>query len=627
MSKETGDRIVWLEKKGLRRILGVGDLFGVGYGDVGSSIYYALGATALFALGATPIALMLAGFVFVCTSFSYAELGSTFPEPGGSATYTRYAFNDLISFIAGWALLLDYIVTMAISAFIIPPYLRNFVSAFGLSWGQSNTLHIGLTILILVGLYFINLIGIRQSGRMNFLLAILTAISQGLVVAFGLLFLINLPHVFGQLKIGVNAAWSPTWSEFFKGTAMAMVAYTGIEAIAQLAGETKKPQIAVPRAIKLTVWILLAMYLGIALVAMSVISPHELGTTYLEDPIAGIVLQFPGIGHILAPAFGLIAAIILLIASNAGLLGCSRLAFSMGQYYQIPSIFYKIHSRFRTPYVSLAIFTFLGCLVVAMSRGQMLFLADLYNIGAQIAFFSTHIALMVLRIRKPELNRPYRAPLNISVGKNRSIPLTAIIGALCNVAVLGIIVVTKPEGRYVSIGWLAIGLSMYWLYRKRKGLHMGGQVEMHKIKIPEYSRIEYKNILVAVRAADDTEPLQTACQLARLHKSQLTALYVIEIHDTLPIDVDLPKREAIGQEALKRAQGVAGEYHVNIQLEMIRARSIEGTINHLIESEKFDLVVIGTSAKEYRSQRPFVTEAKKVLSRTPCRVLFCRSRK
>lgn len=627
MAKELSERIVWLEKKSLRRVLGVGDLFGVGYGDVGSSIYYALGATALFALGATPLALMLAGFVFVCTSFSYAELGATFPEPGGSATYTRYAFNDLISFIAGWALLLDYIVTMAISAFTIPPYVRTFGKGLGLDIVPSTFMHVGITVLILMGLYFLNLVGIRQSGRVNFLLAVLTAISQALVVGFGVFVLINLPHVIDQLKIGVQADWSPSWGEFFKGTAMAMVAYTGIEAIAQLAGETKKPQTAVPRAIKRTVYILLAMYLGISLVAMSVISPHELGTTYLEDPIAGIVSQFPGVGHLLAPAFGLIAAIILLIASNAGLLGCSRLAFSMGQYYQVPSIFYKLHNRFRTPYVSLAIFTLLGCFVVVMSRGRMLFLADLYNIGAQIAFFSTHIALIVLRIQKPDLERPYRAPLNISIGKQKSIPLTAVVGAICNLLVLGLIVVTKPEGRNVSIGWLAIGLFMYWLYRKKKKLAMAGQVKMHKVKIPEYSPIAYKNILVAVRAIDDTEALQTACQLARLHKADLTALYVLEIPDALPMHVEMPKREAIGEEALKRAQGVAGEYQVNIQLEMVRARSTEHTINHLIDSEKFDLVVIGMGAQEFRSKKPFAVETRKILNHTPCRVLFCRSRK
>ncbi|HEV7736682.1 MAG TPA: APC family permease, partial [Chlamydiales bacterium] len=404
---EGKNRVVWLKKKGLRRVLGVGDLFGVGFGDVGSSIYYALGATALFALGATPLALMIAGFVFICTAFSYAELAATFPEPGGSATYTRHAFNDLISFIAGWGLLLDYIVTMAISAFTIPPYFNQFLISFGLGFGDSTFAHLFTAILLLVGLYFINLIGMRQSGRMTFLLAVLTAVSQLAVIVFGLFFVMHFPTVLSHIKIGAPFDWSPSLSDFLKGTAVAMVAYTGIEAIAQLAGETKKPQVTIPRAIKLTVTILVIMYLGIISVGLSVITPKELGTTYLDNPIVGIVSHFPG-SAFLVPAFGLVAALILLIASNAGLLGCSRLAFSLGEYYQVPSFFYKIHSKYRTPYVSLAFFTVLGCIILIASRGQMLFLVDLYNIGAQIAFFSTHIALIVLRIKKPELERPYR---------------------------------------------------------------------------------------------------------------------------------------------------------------------------------------------------------------------------
>lgn len=623
---EEKHKVVWLEKKGLRRILGVGDLFGVGFGDVGSSIYYALGATALFALGATPLALMLAGFVFICTSFSYAELASTFPEPGGSATYTRYAFNDLISFIAGWGLLLDYIVTMAISAFTIPPYLNHFTDSLGFGIGHSTTAHIFMTVVILIGLFVINLVGVRGSGRLTFLLAVLTAVSQIVVIGIGVFFLLNLPYVLSHIRIGLGTEWSPTWSDFFKGTAVAMVAYTGIEAIAQLAGETKKPHVAIPRAIHITVSILIVMYLGIVLVGLSVITPHELGTTYLDNPMVGIVSKFPG-SRFLIPTFGLVAAVILLIASNAGILGCSRLAFSLGEHYQVPALFYKIHPKYRTPYVSLAIFTTLGCLIVIASRGQMLFLADLYNIGAQIAFFSAHLALIVLRIKKPELERPYRVPFNIPLGKKRSIPVSAVVGAIANLAVFTLIMIDKPEGRTAAIIWIAVGLLMYWRYRRKKRIHLTGSVEVEKVHVPEYKQIKYKNILVTVRTSDDTEAMQTACQLAKLHHAKLTALYVLEIAETLPIHVDLPMREAMGEAALKRSKAIAAEYHVEPTLELIRSRSIEKLVNQLIEAEKFDLLVIGTGAKEFNSRKSFAIEAKRILGYTKCRVLFCRSRK
>lgn len=625
MGKIDGGHIARLEKKSLKRVLGVGDLFGVGYGDVGSSIYYALGATALYALGATPLAMAMAGLVFICTALSYSELASTFPEPGGSATFTRHAFNDLISFIAGWGLLLDYVVTMAISAFTIPPYLKHILSISGLPTLESIGAHLLTTIFILIALCGINIVGVKYSGKINFIFAALTAIAQLFVVGFGVLFLLNLPHVFSQMRIGVaNVDWSPSWGEFFKGMAMAMVAYTGIEAIAQLAGETKRPGSVIPRAIKLTVSVLVILYFGISVVAMSVISPRELGTTYLEDPIAGIVASFPFGGAYFAPWIGVVAAVILLVASNAGLIGCSRLTFSMGEFYQVPSACYKVHPKYRTPYVSLGIFTLVGCLVVLMSRGKMLFLADLYNIGAQIAFFSAHMALIVLRIKKPELTRPYRAPLNIPIGNHRSLPLTAILGAIANLGILVLVLITKPEGRYFAIVWMGFGLWMYWYYRKKKKLSFGGQLEVQKIKIPDYVPMHLKNILVAARAKGDTESLQTAAQLARLHNAKLTAVHVIEVPLAMPIDVAMQKREQLGEEALRRAQAVAGEYHVTIELELIRARSIGMAISNLVETGHFDLVILGVSGEEFKDREFFAKEARKILADAPCRVLFCR---
>lgn len=612
-----------LEKTSLKRILKASDLFGVGYGDLGSSIYYALGATALFALGATPLALLLAGFVFICTALTYAELASTFPESGGSATYTRYAFNDLISFIAGWGLLLDYIVTLSLSAFTVPAYLHHFGVFMGWTPTDSILNHIGWTVLILIFLFCLNFFGVKHSGRLTFALAALTVLSQLFVVIFGAIFLWNLPLVWDHLAIGVkNVSWSPTPFEFIKGVAMAMVAYTGIEAIAQLAGETKNPGYAIPKAIKYILLVLLVMYLGISTIGMSVMTGQELGTQYLEDPVAGIVSRFP-MGQLFVPFLSLIAAIILLLAANAGLIGCSRLAFSMGEYYQIPSVFYKVHSRFQTPYVSLLIFTILGCLVVVASRGQMLFLADLYNIGAQIAFFSAHMALIFLRLKKPELPRPFCTPLNLSIGKGRKLPILAIIGAIANFAVFCVVVITKPEGRYAAIIWMFVGIISYFFYRRKKRLKVMGQVQVEKISLPTYVPMKPQKILVVISSLNELQPIEMACQLAIPNKAELIAVCIIEIHDAIPVDIPIQIREERCMAALKQAQAIAEEYHISVQLELIHSRTIEKAVNHVIKSKKIDLVVIGTTAQEFQSGS-LGMEAKKVLFEAKCPVLFCR---
>jgi len=618
---DSSERVVHLEKKNLKRTLGALELFAVGYGDVGSSIYYALGVTALYALGATPIALLIAGLVFICTALTYAEMSTTFPEPGGTATFSRYAFNDLVSFIAGWGLLLDYILTVAISAFAIPPYLKYIFGFPGTPF-----YHIGGTVIIITLLFFLNLFGTKHSGRVSLILALITILSQVFVILAAGILLLNMPYIISHMKIGVpNTDWSPSWWQFMKGTAMAMVAYTGIESIAQLAAETKKPAVSIPRSIKWTMSILLVLYFGISVVGLSVISPVELGTTYIDDPIAGIVSKFPFGGEWLAPWFGLIAAMILLIASNAGLIGCSRLIFSMGQYYQVPHMFYKLHPRFRTPHVSLAVFAVIACVIVILSKGEMLFLADLYNFGAQIAFFFAHLSLLILRWKDPAMKRPFKAPFNIPFGKKRSLPITAIVGLIATFCVWLSVVITKPQGRNLGIIWMVLGVVMYLVYRRKKNLAYGGQLTIEKIKIPEYKPMHLKHILVDARTIGNTEALQTACQLAKSYKAKITAVHVIEIPDSLPADAPMLKREEQGEGALKRAEAVAREYHLNIDLLLIRSRSLERAFLDLVEEHRYDMVVIGANKSEMKSRNGLAMQLEKLLKDAPCRILFCKS--
>jgi APA family basic amino acid/polyamine antiporter len=620
------NRVVRLDKKSLKRVLGTADLFAVGYGDVGSSIYYALGATALYALGATPLALLVAGAVFLCTALTYAELSSTYPEPGGSTTFTRYACNDLVSFIAGWGLLLDYIVTVAISSFAIPPYLRHILSMWHITYEHTPFVHCAATIAIIVCLFVINIFGVKYSGRLSLMLAIFTILTQAGIVILGALLFLNLPYVIDHLRINVaGASWSPDWIQFAKGCAMAMVAYTGIEAIAQLAAETKRPAVAIPRAIKWTALVVIFLYMGISSIGLSVISPEELGTRYLEDPVGGIAVNFPIGGEFLGPWVGLIAAVVLLIAANAGLIGCSRLSFSMGEHYQLPDFFYKIHSRFRTPYVSLAIFTVLSALVIIASRGRMLFLADLYNFGAQIAFFSVHISLLILRWKKPNLERPYRVPLNIYFGKNRYLPVTAILGAIATLAVWIVVVVTKPEGRILGFLWMFLGCLFYFFYRRKKQLQLTGNLAIEKIKIPAYHPIHIKHILLAVRSLGGTDFLQTAFQLASFHKAQVTAVYVLEVPHSIPINGPIEEKEKLGELALKRAEAISREFHLSIHLEILRARSIEAALSKLMDGPDYDLLIVGAEWKELHRRDGFASQVDKLLKNSRCRVLFCRS--
>lgn len=609
--------VVQLKQKTLKRVLGVFDLFAIGYGDLGSSIYYALGLTALFALGSTPLALALAGVVFVCTALTYAEMTSTIHESGGSASFSRYAFNDLISFIAGWGLLLDYIVTIAISAFAVAPYLGYFFKAL-----HHPAIQISFTISLIFLLFLMNVLGVRHSTRISLILAVFTILTQAVVIGIGFSSILDLSYIVDHMRINVpHVDWSPTVDEFLKGTAMAMVAYTGIESIAQLAAEAKKPVKTVPRAMILTMCVLIVIYLGISIVALSALTPQDLGTKYLLNPIAGIVDALPFGKLVLSPLVAILAAVVLTVAANSGLIGASRLASNMGEYYQLPRFFSQIHTRLRTPVISLVFFAFLTSFVVLASRGNMDFLADLYNFGAMIAFFFTHLSLIVLRIKRPEMRRPFKVPFNLSFGKI-SIPIPAVIGVIATFCVWCLVVFTKPEGRYLGIAWMVFGLWMYYGYRKKKQIYPTGKLNIEQVVIPGYRRMQIKRILVPTKGGVQTETVQMACEIARLHHAELTALQVLEVPHSLPLDSEMIENVKIAELALKRAEAIARDFNLNVELKCVRSRSLADAILELAHKGKYDLIVLG-AVRSPGKAKGLGSLVEKVLKEAPCRVWVC----
>jgi len=612
-----------LDRGALKRVLGVFDLFAIGYGDLGSSIYYALGITAFFALGATPIAMLLAGFVFVCTALSYAELSAAFHEGGGTASYSRHAFNDLVSFVAGWGLLLDYIVTIAISAFTIGPYLSTFFPLL-----NQAEVQILFTIVLILVLLVINVIGVKQSTRTSFFLMAFTVLAQLLIIAIGIFTAEDIGRVFSQMRINqAGVDWSPDWNSFIKGTAMAMVAYTGIESIAQLGSESKKPARTVPKAIMLTMTVLLVMYFGLSYVGFSVLSPFELGNTYQSNPITGIVAHLPWGSSFLLPLIGFLAAVTLFVAANAGLIGASRLSFNMGAYYQLPRFFYKVHGRFKTPHVALTFFALLACIVVALSGAKMSFLADLYNFGAQIAFFFTHVSLIVLRIKKPSMRRPFKVPFNITI-KGYQIPISAILGALASFTVWAMVVITKPDGRYLGIAWVIVGLVMYYYYRRQKKISPTAQVKIEKIQLPRIAPLQVKNILLPLRSTTQTDTVQLACEMAKLHKAKLAVLHIIEVPFSLPLETALPHRIEMAGAVLKTAEAFALELELNINLDIVRARSIAEAIIDVAQRGGHDLLLLEANhRKEKGNDLGLGKIISEILQNPPCRLWICNSRK
>jgi APA family basic amino acid/polyamine antiporter len=461
-----GDRVFRprrIKRFHLRRVLGVAAVFSAGYGNVGSSIYYALGIVALVAGGATPVALGVAGILFIFTALTYAEGTSAIPEAGGSASFARHAFGDTAGFIAGWALMLSYIVTISISAFTIPPYLGFFWEPFKSSAVVGTFTSIGIVFFLMV----INVIGVKETSFLNIGATLIDILTQVTLVVIGFITLFN-PSVVVQ-RIVDN--W-PSAENLIFGIALATIAYTGIETMSQMAEETRKPERSVPRALIMMIVAVLVIFAGISLVSLSAMPVEELATEWSRDPVAGIAFYIPIdlIKVVLKPLIAVLAGTILLIATNAGLIGISRLAFSQGAHGLVPAAFSRVHRRFKTPYVSIIIFSLIAIVLLVpgfFESDVFSNMGALYAIGSLLAFMLAHASIIGLRIRQPDLLRPFRLKGNIRVA-GYDIPITAVIGLLTIMAIWVIILMLEPYSRWVGLGWMVLGLIIYGLMRLRK---------------------------------------------------------------------------------------------------------------------------------------------------------------
>jgi APA family basic amino acid/polyamine antiporter len=627
-SHQDESRVSVLDRGNLHRVLGTPQLFSIGYGDVGSSIYYALGVTTLYALGAAPLALALAGIVFVCTVLTYTELATAIPESGGSCSFARRAFNDLMSFIAGWALLLDYIVTIAISAYSIGPYLSNFIPALK-TGGMGN---VSFTLAVLTLLLGLNVLGIKESTRVALLLCIFDIATQLAIITFGLVllmqifqpdqFVYHLHQLWIRMQVGLpDAPWSPTWEQFFKGVGMAMVAYIGIESISQLAGEARHPDRTIPRAMIATMVTLFVLYFGVSAIALTALTPQELTTHYLEDPIAGIAASMPFGRKYLAPWVGLLGATILFVAANAGLIGASRLTFAMSQHFALPRVFYRLHPRFKTPYVSLIAFTVIAAAIVAVAR-NLTHIAELYNFGAMLSFALAHASLIGLRIREPGLPRPFKVGWNLRLGRVE-LPWTSLIGLLGTAAVWVDVILTKPAGRNLGFLWMGVGVVSYLWYRRQQHLPATGRVEIERLTVPGYQPVSVRKILVPTNGSHTNDMVQFGAKLARMHGADLTALHVIEIPPSLPLDTFFPEKLSMADSIMEQSQAIGREYEVPIEAQVKQSRFAGETIVELARDGGYDLVIVSSKPRALSTapgRTSLGTTVEYVMRNAPCRV-------
>jgi APA family basic amino acid/polyamine antiporter len=612
--------------QGLQRVLGVNALFATAYGNVGSSIYYALGLVAGLALGLTPVVFVITGIFFFCTAATYAEATAMFPEAGGSSSFARHAFNEFVSFFAAWAQMLNYVITVAISAFFVPHYIG------GLFWDplRSAPGDVIFAVGVIALLSYVNVVGIRESAGLNIVLAVVDFFTQLLMVVVGGILVFSPQILADNIHFGV----APTWTEFLLAIPLGMIAYTGIETISNMAEEAKDEAVTIPRAIARVRTAVYAIYFTLPAVALSALPvkfnpqtgdyqtllgvPEDKGG-FAGDPILGVVKQLH-LGFLQQPGelyVGLLAATILLIATNAGIIGVSRLVYSMGIHRQVPDRLRQLHPKYGTPWIGIVVFGVIAC--VTLLPGKAEFLGNMYAFGAMLSFTIAHAAVIRLRLAQPDRERPYRGPGNLRIA-GRELPGFAIFGGVATLLSFIVVTTKHPSVAVAGTIWLTLGIVVYIIYRRRHGLNL---VTTTKIVVPQpvtATEAEYESVLIALEVDHFTPQIvATAAKLAARGGRGIYVIVTITVPQSSPLDAELPEREAAAASVIEHARRLVGR---RVAGRVIKIRAGQGGRVIIDEARTIRAQAIVLPLPPRTGTTVFGKSVETVLAERPCRVII-----
>jgi APA family basic amino acid/polyamine antiporter len=609
---------------GLKRELDSRALFSVAYGEIASSIYFALGIVAAYALGFTPLVLLGAGVLFLVVSFSYAEGTAAIPETGGAATFVRRASNDLAGFLTGWALFLDYLIVIALSALFLPHYLGGALGISALDRSPWDVIVAVVVILLVAGIRVVRRPSLYSVGIVVPALDLLT---QLLLVVLGFILVFS-PHALSQ---GTTLGTNPTWHDIAFALPLAMLAFTGLETVANLAEETRRPGVDLPRSLFAAIATVVVIYVAIAVVALSAFPGADtaLGGRWIHAPLLGVATNIGthlpgGLGRVLEFYVGATGALVLLTAVTTSISGFSRLAYSLGEHGQLPRGFGRLSRRAHvSPQAIIAASTISIGLVIGTSffKDDVASLASLFSFGVLLAFTASQLAVIRLRVNEPALARPFKAPLNVRIG-NSEIPVLAVVGSIATGVTFVIALATHPAARYAGPAWLALGLVVFVSVRLSHGEGL-----LERVVAPDELLVDevvtFKRILVPMKLGIiGEEMLATAVKLASEHEAEVQALHVIRVPLEQSLDAPMVDEEEAAEASLAEAKLLGADNGVVVEGTTVRARAIGHAIIDTATAVGADLIVLGSSPRWRRQSRFFSPTVDYVLRKAQCEVLI-----
>ncbi len=610
---------------GLQRVLDVPSLAAVAYGEIASSLYFALGVIALYALGFTPWVLLAVGLLFLVVALSYAEGTTAIPEPGGAATFVRRAFNDPAGFLTGWALILDYLIVMALAGLFVPHYLGHAIGWEGLTDEPWDTV-VGVLVILTVG-------ALRLAPPHE-----------------------PLPHGDPGRRASrsprtccSSASGSPSSSRRMRcpsastseprppgATSRSRCRSRCSRTPASRRWPTSRrrrasPGRTLPRSLFVGIGLVVAVSVAIGLVGISAFPGGTgLGTEWLRAPLMGITAaldaELPAaLGDAVRIMVGLTGVLVLLVAVTTSISGAGRLAYSMGQRQMLPHAFGKLNRRTLIAPVSIVSSTLIAATLLVIGHfiptEAVRFLAGLFSFGVLLAFTAAQLAVIRLRFTEPDLDRPFRAPGNVRI-RGADVPIAALVGAPLTFAIWIFSMATHDATRIAGPAWLLVGALVYVGTRwSRHKTILGRVLPADPDLVPEVEGV-YERILVPMKLGlIGEEVLATAIRLAEERGAALYAIHVVWVPMDKPIDAPMHDAEERAEASLAEAKLLASEHDVEVETEVVRSRAIGEAIVERATTHAVDLIVMGSAPRWRRQSRFFSPTVDYVLRHAPCEVM------
>ncbi len=468
------------ERVTLRREISVWGSFCWGYADVGADVYVALGLVMAAAQGATPLAFAIAGIVYIFVGLAYTEMAAAYPVAGGGQYFTLRGLGDFWGLMAGAALMLDYTVDVALFAIASAGYINFFFPAareFAINIGpfqHVNLIWLAETLVLIALLAVLNIKGIRESSLFNEVLGALDMLMETTIIVIGFAFAWK-PELF--LHQWQNEF--PTTKQLLYAVSIAVISYVGLESVSQAAQETVRPATVVPRTSLALIVVVLMFALAFPTVSLGIVNWSDIAQRE-GDPVAYLATHLPYIGFLAGPMSAILAATIVLISANTGVMGSSRLAYSMAELGLISNWLSHVHPKFRTPVRSILFFSGVAAAqaIFAFFSGRKALetMANMYAFGAMLAYLLSTTALIALRIKEPHTPRPYKVPLNIRIGETE-IPVLGVLAVVGTFLMVVIVLWTHEIARIMGPMWVAAWIVYYAWYRRKTGKPVFGSLQ------------------------------------------------------------------------------------------------------------------------------------------------------